>query len=127
MSSRPSSTASAATTTPNARTEPSAAGPQPPPTPLDPKPSRPARSPCPPTPGCAHARLRRDVIDPSGVITLRYNSRLHHIGLGRRHAGTRVLVLVLDRHIRVLVQTTGQLLRQLTLDPSRDYQPQAQK
>ena len=58
------------------------------------------------------------------MITLRHNSRLHHIGLGRRHAGTRVLVLVRDRHIRVL-NTDGQLLRELTLDPTRDYQPQA--
>jgi integrase-like protein len=75
----------------------------------------------------AHARLRRDKIDPSGVITLRHDSRLHHIGLGRRHAGSRVLVLVLDRHIRVLDEASGQLLRELILDPSRDYQPQAQK
>ena len=60
-----------------------------------------------------------------GVITLRHNSRLHHIDLGRRHAGTRVLVLVLvhDLDIRVLT-TDGELLRELTLDPSRDYQPQ---
>ena len=61
------------------------------------------------------------------MITLRSGSRLHHIGLGRRHAGTRVLVLALDRHIRVLAEDTGQLLRELTLDPARDYQPQARK
>jgi transposase InsO family protein len=71
-----------------------------------------------------HYRVRHDRIDPSGVITLRHNSRLHHIGLGRRHAGTRVLVLVRDRHIRVL-NTDGKLLRELQLDPTRDYQPQA--
>jgi transposase InsO family protein len=71
-----------------------------------------------------HHRVRHDRIDPSGVITLRHHSRLHHIGLGRRHARTRVLVLVRDLDIRVLT-TDGQLLRKLTLDPSRDYQPQA--
>jgi Integrase core domain len=74
-----------------------------------------------------HARLRHDKVDATGVITLRYDSRLHHIGLGRRYAGTRVLVLAVDRDIRVLDTTTGQLLRKLTLDPSRDYQPQDQK
>ena len=68
-----------------------------------------------------HYRIRRDRIDPSGVITLRYNSRLHHIGLGRRHAGVRVLVLVADLHVRVLTED-GELLRDLMLDPSRDYQ-----
>jgi transposase InsO family protein len=71
-----------------------------------------------------HYRVRHDRIDRAGVITLRHNSRLHHIGLGRRHAGTRVLVLARDLHIRVL-STDGELLRELTLDPNRDYQPQA--
>jgi transposase InsO family protein len=70
-----------------------------------------------------HYRVRHDRIDPSGVITLRHNSRLHHIGIGRRHAGTDVLVLVHDLHIRVLA-SDGNLLRELTLDPSQDYQPQ---
>ena len=70
-----------------------------------------------------HYRVRNDRIDPSGVITLRHNSKLHHIGLGRRHAGIRVLLLAYDLHIRVLTQD-GELLRELTLDPRRDYQPQ---
>ena len=72
-----------------------------------------------------HYRVRHDRIDNGGLITLRHNSRLHHIGVGRRHARTRVLVLVLvrDLHVRVL-NTDGQLLRELQLDPTRDYQPQ---
>jgi len=69
-----------------------------------------------------HYRVRRDKVDATGVITLRHNSRLHHIGLGRRHCGTRVLVLVADLDVRVLTED-GELLRALTLDPSRDYQP----
>jgi transposase InsO family protein len=69
-----------------------------------------------------HYRIRHDKIDHSGVVTLRHNSQLHHIGLGRRHAGARVLVLVADLDVRVLTED-GQLLRALTLDPSRDYQP----
>ncbi|WP_448626217.1 IS481 family transposase [Geodermatophilus sp. URMC 64] len=72
-----------------------------------------------------HYRVRHDKIDSNGKLTLRHNSRLHHIGLGRRHAGSPVLVLVHDRHVRVLT-TSGELLRDLTLDPTRDYQPQAQ-
>lgn len=71
-----------------------------------------------------HYRIRRDRIDPSGVITLRYNSRLHHIGLGRRYGGVRVLILVADLDVRVLTED-GELLRELTLDPTRDYQRQA--
>jgi hypothetical protein len=82
----------------------------------------------PAAPGVAvpgHYRVRRDKVDHTGVITLRHNSRLHHIGLGRRYAGVRVLVLVADLQIRVLTDD-GQLLRAFTLDPTRDYQPQAQ-
>ncbi|MGH9013795.1 MAG: IS481 family transposase [Acidimicrobiia bacterium] len=71
-----------------------------------------------------HWRIRQDRVHAGGVITLRHNSKLHHIGLGRRHAGARVLVLVHDLDIRVLDQA-GHLIRELTLDPSRNYQRQA--
>jgi transposase InsO family protein len=71
----------------------------------------------------SHYRIRHDKVDPSGGFTLRHNSRLHHIGIGRRHAGTDILVLVHDLHIRVL-NSDGELLRELLLDPSKDYQPQ---
>ena len=67
-------------------------------------------------------RLRRDKVDITGVVTLRRNSRLHHIGIGRRLIGTRVLVLVDDLQVRVITED-GELLRELVLDPSRDYQP----
>jgi transposase InsO family protein len=70
-----------------------------------------------------HYRVRRDRVDHGGVITVRYDSRLRHIGLGREHARKRVLALIADRHIRVIDAETGELLRDLTLDPSRDYQP----
>ena len=41
-----------------------------------------------------HVRVRHDEIDTNGKLTLRHNIRPHHNGLGRRHAGTSVLVLV---------------------------------
>ena len=49
-----------------------------------------------------HFPVRRDKIDAKGKLTLRHNSRLHHIGLGRRHAGTAVLLLVYDLHVGVI-------------------------
>jgi transposase InsO family protein len=72
----------------------------------------------------AHYRIRHDRVDDSGVITIRYNSRLHHIGIGRAHAGTHVLALIADLDIRVIHRDTGELLRALTLNPAKDYQPQ---
>jgi transposase InsO family protein len=70
-----------------------------------------------------HNRVRTDRIDQFGKLTLRHAGRLHHIGIGRTHARTRVLVLVHDLNIRIINAATGELLRQLTLDPTRDYQP----
>ena len=70
-----------------------------------------------------HDRVRTDRIDADGKVALRHHGRLHHIGIGRTHARTRVLLLVQDLHIRVINATTGEPLRDLTLDPSRDYQP----
>ena len=75
----------------------------------------------------AHCRVRTDTIDAAGVITVRYNGRLHHIGLGKRRTGTKVTVLIDDRDIRVLDRDTGQLIRKLVLDPTRDYQPRGVK
>jgi transposase InsO family protein len=69
-----------------------------------------------------HCRVRRDRLDRGGGVTLRHDSRLHHIQIGRRHAGTRVLMLVAGLDVRI-VSEDGELLRELVLDPSRDYQP----
>ena len=72
-----------------------------------------------------HFRVRRDRVDTDGKLTLRHNSRLHHIGIGRRWAGTNVLILARDLDLRIITQDTGELIRQLTLDPARNYQAQA--
>jgi transposase InsO family protein len=73
-----------------------------------------------------HWRLRTDRIDTDGKLTLRHNGRLHHIGIGRHHAGTEVRMLIADLDIRI-IDTNGQLIRELVLDPTRDYQPQKQR
>jgi transposase InsO family protein len=67
-------------------------------------------------------RVRRDKVDAAGRITLRHNSRLHHVGLGRKLTGTRVIALVDGLRVRVLTED-GELIRELILDPTRDYQP----
>ena len=70
-----------------------------------------------------HDRIRHDRVDKSGTVTLRVAGRLRHIGIGRTHAGTHVILLVQDLNVRVVNATTGELLRDLTIDPNRDYQP----
>ncbi len=71
----------------------------------------------------AHYRIRRDRVDTSGKVTLRYNSRLYKIGIGRAHARTPITMLIADRDIRIITTATGELLRHLTLDHTRTYQP----
>ncbi|WP_244900509.1 transposase [Streptomyces nanshensis] len=70
-----------------------------------------------------HDRIRHDRIDTNGTVTLRLAGRLRHIGIGRTHAGTHIILLIQDLDVRVINATTGELLRDLTIDPSRDYQP----
>jgi len=67
-----------------------------------------------------HFRVRHDRVDKTGCVTLRHDSRLIHIGIGRAHKGQRILLLVADRDVRV-VNENGELIRHLTIDPSRDY------
>ena len=72
----------------------------------------------------SHFRVRYDTVDAFGKVSLRYASKLLHIGMGARFRGQKVVLLVADRDVRVL-DPEGQLLRQLTLDPSHDYQRQS--
>ena len=67
---------------------------------------------------------RRTAIATACVRSLRYDSRLHHIGVGARFKHAPVVLFVADRDIRV-VSAEGDLLRELVLDPSRDYQRQS--
>jgi transposase InsO family protein len=71
-----------------------------------------------------HYRVRYDTVDRNGKVTLRYDSRLHHIGLGARHRGKAIVLFVADRVVRI-VDADGELLRELVLDPTRDYQRQS--
>jgi transposase InsO family protein len=70
-----------------------------------------------------HDRVRTDIIGKTGTVTLRHGGCLYHIGIGRTYAGTHIILLGTrpghpdhQRHHR-------RLLRQLTLDPARNYQP----
>jgi Integrase core domain len=71
--------------------------------------------------GATHFRVRTDRIDDSGSVSLRHDSKVFHIGIGRRHAGTRIRLYVADLDVRV-VTFEGELLRHLEIDPSRLYQ-----
>lgn len=71
--------------------------------------------------GTTHFRVRTDKVDKAGKVTLRYDSKFVHIGVGRRFHGTPIRLYVADLDVRV-VTFEGEVLRHLEIDPTRRYQ-----
>jgi transposase InsO family protein len=67
-------------------------------------------------------RVRRDKVDRFGKLTLRYLGRLRHIPVGAAHKNRKVRLFVAGADVRVVTED-GELIRALTLDPTRSYQP----
>ena len=55
------------------------------------------------------------------------HGQLRHIGIGRTHSRTHVILLIQDLDVRVINAITGEVIRELTIDPDRDYQPRNAK
>ena len=70
-----------------------------------------------------HCRVRKDRVDAEGKVTLRYMGHLFHIGVGRPFKHQPIRLLIADRQVRILAEDAT-LIRELTLDPTRNYQPQ---
>ncbi|OBC12619.1 hypothetical protein A5784_32850 [Mycobacterium sp. 852013-50091_SCH5140682] len=71
--------------------------------------------------------MRHDTVDQFGKLTLRHGSRLHHLGIGRRHAGTPVLILVTTNTVSVISKTGYHLIAGHHINPDRNYWPNQQK
>ena len=54
--------------------------------------------------------------------SLRHGGQMYRIGIGRTYEGTYVVALVQDLDIRVIDAVTGEVQRELTLDPTVTYQ-----
>ena len=70
-----------------------------------------------------HFRLRNDVVDKRGKLSLRQNGQMHHIGIGRAYSGTAIRMLIHEKEIRAIT-TSGELLKELAFDQRKNYQPQ---
>jgi transposase InsO family protein len=70
-----------------------------------------------------HFRVRYDRIDQAGKVTLRRAGELHKLGVGRGHAGTRVVLLVDEKTVTITSQTTGEILGEYLIEPARRYWP----
>jgi transposase InsO family protein len=74
-----------------------------------------------------HFRIRHDVVDQFGKLTLRHGSLLPHLGIGRQHGGTPVLILVATQTVTVISKTGYQLIASHHIDPDRNYWRNQQK
>ena len=72
-------------------------------------------------------RIREDKVGKNGKVTLRRAGRWHDIGLGTEHAGTRIKMLINNLDVTVINTETGEILRELTINPDTDYQPRGIK
>ena len=68
-----------------------------------------------------HFRLRYDVTDRKGAITLRRAGRLYHLKVGAAHARRRVLAIVDEREVTVVALDTGELLSTHLIESDRGY------
>jgi transposase InsO family protein len=71
------------------------------------------------TPG--HYRLRYDRLDNNGKMSLRRAGRMHHLGVGAKHARKRVLALADEHHITVTDLATGEVLSRHLIEPTKTY------
>jgi transposase InsO family protein len=68
-----------------------------------------------------HFRLRYDVTDSQGAITLRRAGRLHHLKIGAAFARRRVLAIVDEQQVTVVALDTGEILSTHLIEPDRRY------
>jgi transposase InsO family protein len=71
--------------------------------------------------GRGHFRLRYDVTDGKGAITLRRGGRLHHLNAGIIHARRRVLAIVDEQEVTLVALDTGEVLSSHRIEPDKGY------
>ena len=67
-------------------------------------------------------RVRYDTVDPGGKVSLRYGNRMLHLGAGRHHARTEVIILI-HNHDATIISLDGTILGDYRIDPKQSYQP----
>jgi len=68
-----------------------------------------------------HFRLRYDLTDRNGAITLRRGGRLHHLKIGAAHARRRVLAIADEHDVTVVALDTGEVLSTHRIEPDKGY------
>ena len=64
-------------------------------------------------------RLRYDVTDGKGAITLRCAGRLHHLNIGAALARRRVLAIIDEQEVTVVAPDTGEIISTQRIEPDK--------
>ena len=68
-----------------------------------------------------HYRVRYDHVDHDGRVSLRRAGRMHHLGIGARHRGKRILALIDQTSVTVIHLDTGEIIATNQIDPDHSY------
>ena len=68
-----------------------------------------------------HYRLRYDNVDKYGKVSLRRAGKMHHLGVGRGNRQKRVIIIVDHIKVTVVEKSTGEMLSEHEINPSRSY------
>ena len=69
----------------------------------------------------SHYRLRYDHVDDWGKVSFRRAGKMHHLGVGYRHRGTKILAIADQTTVTVLDLTTGEILSHHDINPAKTY------
>ena len=70
------------------------------------------------------SNARHASIDAEGQFRLRVNGRIHKVDMGKSLAARSVMVLLIGLQVFVTDSESGELLREMRLNPDHDFQPE---
>lgn len=69
-----------------------------------------------------HWRIRKDIVDVRGHVTLRYLGRLRHLNVGWAYREQPIRLYILDDVVTFATED-GEFIGETRINPERDYQP----
>jgi hypothetical protein len=74
--------------------------------------------------GAGWESARHARVDDEGRVRLQVNGRDYDVDMGQELASMTVTMLLIGLHVFVTVAETGELLRELRLNPDHDFRPE---
>ncbi len=68
-----------------------------------------------------HYRVRFDHVDKFGKVSLRRAGKMHHLGVGRVHAGKAITILIDEKVVQVVEDKTGEILTTHLINGEKIY------